>query len=137
MYKIEQKNYGYKLTFEGRIDNDEMSQWVEDSKSKLTSAPSKFSVMVDMRNLKPLLQEAQETMASGQKLYKQAGMERSAVVVNSAVLKMQFNRLAKESGIYQWERYIDASATADWESVATKWLTDAIDPDKAPVGSAS
>jgi hypothetical protein len=84
-----------------------------------------------MRNLKPLPPDAQASMEEGQKLYKQKGMERSVVILNSASLTMQFKRIAKETGIYEWERYVDASKTADWEKVGLDWVKKGVDPDKA------
>ncbi len=45
---------------------------------------------------------------------------------------MQFKRIAKETGIYEWERYINASATPNWEQAGADWLTKAADPDKTP-----
>ena len=55
MYKIESVPLGYKLTFEGFIQKDEMERWVADSKKALVGKSGKFGVFVDMRNLKPLL----------------------------------------------------------------------------------
>lgn len=57
-------------------------------------------------------------------------MQRSAVVLSNAILTLQFKRIAKETGIYEWERYIDASKNPNWEEIATDWLEKAIDPDK-------
>jgi len=130
MYKIEKKDFGYKLTFGGFIKLDEMKQWVDESKKTLESSPSKFGVMVDMRELKPLPKDAQEHMQVGQKSYKDKGMERSVVILNSAVLTVQFKRIAKETGIYDWERYINAAKDSNWEETGIKWLVDALDPDK-------
>lgn len=130
MYKIEKKNYGYKLTFGGTIKADEMMAWVDDSKKKLVMAAKEFGVFVDMRTLKPLATDAQVHMQEGQKLYKKKGMVRSVVIIDSAVTKMQFVRIAKETGIYAWERYIDASSVADWEKVGIDWITKGIDPDR-------
>lgn len=130
MYKIETKSFGVKLTFEGFIDKPEMANWVKESESKAKSLPAKFGVFVDMRNLKPLPPESQAELQKGQKLYKMKGMERSVVIVQNSIVKMQFTRIAKETGIYSWERYIDASQHRDWEEKGIKWLTDAIDPDK-------
>ncbi len=33
-------------------------------------------------------------------------------------------------GIYEFERYIDASSVADWEKVGIDWISNRIDPDK-------
>lgn len=129
MNSIERKGFGYKLTFGENIRAEEMKKWVDDSKTALADAPSEFGVFVDMRTLKPLAADAQEHMQIGQKLYKEKGMVRSVVIVDSAITKMQFVRIAKETGIYQWERYIDASAVADWEKVGLAWIQDGKDPD--------
>lgn len=130
MYKIEKTNFGVKLTFEDFIKRDEMAKWVEESKQILRTVPSKFGVLVDMRNLKPLPQDAQNEMEKGQKLYKEKGMQRSAVVVANTLIALQFKRIAKETGIYEWERYIDASRVQNWEEIAIKWIVKAEDPDK-------
>jgi len=130
MYKIEKKPFGYYLTFSDFIKADEMAQWVEDSKQSLINQHGDFGVFVDMRSLMPLPEAAQNHMVEGQKLYKQKGMQRSVVILNSAITTMQFKRIAKETGIYEWERYIDASTVDNWEAVGIDWLEKAIDPDK-------
>ncbi|HXX62246.1 MAG TPA: hypothetical protein VEO56_00505 [Bacteroidota bacterium] len=130
MYKIEHKPFGFKLQFGGTIGADEMKSWVTDSKKELAGRNGKFGVLVDMINLKPLAPDAQELMVAGQKEYKAKGMERSAVGVANAVIALQFKRLAQESGIYQWERYIDASKSSAWEKIAEAWIVNGIDPDK-------
>ena len=130
MYKIEKKTSGFLLTFGGIIDKAEMEKWVAESETALAGAQPPFGVIVDMRTLKPLAPEVQETMVKGQGLYKQKGMERSAVVLNDTVTTLQFKRLAQQSGIYAFERYIDASKTQDWTKVAVAWVKDGVDPDK-------
>jgi hypothetical protein len=130
MYKIEKKDFGFKLTFGDFMKAEEMTKWLEETKKALLGAPSGFGVFVDMRTLVPLPSDAQGILQEGQKLYKQKGMTRSAVVLNSATITSQFKRLAQESGIYAWERYIDASKKADWETVGITWLKKGTDPDK-------
>ncbi|PIQ23367.1 hypothetical protein COW36_08450 [bacterium (Candidatus Blackallbacteria) CG17_big_fil_post_rev_8_21_14_2_50_48_46] len=109
---------------------DEMKEWVKASQKALEDAPSEFGVFVDMRTLAPLPPDAQEAMQEGQKLFKQKGMVRSVVIVNNAVTKMQFMRIAKETGIYAWERYIDAGTVSDWQAKGEAWLVEAKDPDQ-------
>jgi len=131
MYEIKKTPWGYKLKFEGFIHQEEMANWVKDSETNLSNdLRGSFNVFVDMRQLKPLPDLAQEEMQKGQKLYKGKGMKRSVVVVDSATTKMQFQRIAKQTGIYQWERYVDASSNPDWEKVALDWINQGIDPDK-------
>ncbi len=128
MHKIERKTSGFLLTFGGVISQEEMTQWLQESQKALENEAAGFCVIVDMRTLAPLTPEVQETMVQGQQLYKQGGMTRSAVIVNNAITVTQFKRLAKESGIYQWERYLDGSQ-ADCMNQAVAWGRDGTDPD--------
>lgn len=130
MYKIEKKGYGFKLTFGDSIEMEEMKKWADESKKALIGQSGKFGVLVDMRTLRPLKPEVQAVMIEGQKEYKIKGMERSAVGVANSVIAMQFKRLAQESGIYQWERYVDGSKDANWEKIAESWISTGKDPDK-------
>lgn len=129
MYTIERKPYGFKLTFADLIKPDEMKKWVDESQRAVSMKSGNFGVFVDMRDLKPLPPESKTIMESGQKLYKEGGMERSVVILSNTILTMQFKRIAKESGIYQWERYIDSSKEANWEKIGEDWIFKGIDPD--------
>lgn len=129
MYQIERRPFGFLLTFSGFIPVEEMTAWVAKSRTELAHASKGFGILVDMRSLKPLSPEAKTAMEEGQKLYKAAGMGRSAVILDSSLLTMQFKNIAKDSGIYQWERYLNASAHPDWEQLAIDWIKDGKDPD--------
>ncbi len=130
MYQIEKTDFGVKLTFSGFIQKEEMEKWVKESESTLRSMPGKFSVLIDMRQLKPLPKDAEAEMQKGQKLFKDKGMQRSAVILSSSLTTMQFRRIAKETGIYEWERYFDASTEPNWEAASKDWLARSIDPDR-------
>jgi len=130
MYKILEKNFGYQLTFNGLIQADEMQEWVQESKDILTKrGVGNFGVLIDMRNLSPLSPEAQNHMQDGQKLFKASGMIRSTVILANPIIQMQFKRIAKDTGIYKWERYIDASTEKNWVQVSLDWVKNGIDPD--------
>lgn len=129
MHNIEITNFGFRLTFGGFIELEEMKQWAAESEEALLRMPASFYVFVDMRELKPMAPETQECMRKTQGLYKIKGMKRSVVIVNNFLTQHQFKRIAKESGIYEWERYIDASQTPDWDIVGLSWLLNGIDPD--------
>ncbi len=128
MYNIEKKDYGFKLTFSGTVDASEMANWVKDAEKALVGQNGSFGVFVDMRELNPLTNEAKAEMEKGQKLFKEKGMQRSVVILNSAILTMQFKKIAQETGIYAWERYIDASNTPDWEAKGVAWIKNGIEP---------
>ena len=105
-----------------------MQAWADESKSYLDSQEGKFGVIVDMRKLSPLSADSQKIMAATQALYKAKGMQRSAVILESVITTTQFRRLAKESGIDRWERYINSTATVNWSEVAVKWVRDGEEP---------
>jgi hypothetical protein len=46
----------------------------------------------------------------------------------SAITRIQFMRLARQSGIYKYERYIDASAHKNWLADARNWVRHGITP---------
>lgn len=35
-----------------------------------------------------------------------------------------------QTGIYEWERYIDSSSVSNWEKVGLEWIEMAVDPDE-------
>jgi hypothetical protein len=130
MHNIAKQNYGYQLTFGGNIDLDEIKRWREKSRAALVGAPKTFGVLIDMRSLGPggLRPEAQPVMVDGQEMYRKAGMVRSCVILQSATVTMQFQRLAKESGIDSYERYINAAAHPDWQTKAIAWIENKVEP---------
>ena len=128
MYNIEKLDYGYKLTFAGKLDKDEMAQWLEESEQVLSNQDGNFTVFIDMREMQPASQVIQKFFLRGQTLFRKKGMERSAVILNSPAVKMQFKRIAVQSGIFDGERYIDATTTSDWEEAGLGWVVDAVEP---------
>ena len=129
MFTVKRTEFGYHLTLSGTVNVEDVMKWLEESKQLLSSGPKSFGVFVDMRDIKPLSRLARKQLEEGQLLYKQHGMTRSVVIVSSPIIRRQFEDLAKETGIYEWERYIDASATPNWEQVGMDWLLHAYDPD--------
>jgi hypothetical protein len=129
MYSIDRTPYGYKLKFSGTIDAAEMAKWADEVDRVLASSPDEYGVVVDMVDLVPLKADAQEHMVRGQSIFRDTGRKRSAVMVKDAIVKMQFLRFARQSGIYKEERYIDASRQDDPEAVARAWVVDGVDPD--------
>lgn len=133
MYRVEPTSFGYRITFSGTMTLAEMKEWVQASRKALLAAPKDFGVFVDMRDLAPLAPETTAAMTEGQKLFLTSGMKRSVVIVRSATLAMQFRRLAKQSGIDAFERYINEGDRPDWRQAGEKWLVEAVDPDAVKV----
>ncbi|MBZ5681801.1 MAG: hypothetical protein LAO24_17020 [Acidobacteriia bacterium] len=128
MYKIEKSDLGFHLTFGGTITKGELEEWYKESEQVLATQQVPFGVIIDMRTLAPLPVEAQGIMVRGQSMYRSRGMQRSCVILEDPITTIQFRRLAKQSGIFLYERYIDASAHKDWRQQAEKWVKGAVCP---------
>lgn len=129
MYSIDKTDYGYKIIFSDKVKEEEMNKWFEDAREIInTRTPGEFGVLVDMRNLMPLDENAKGIIINGQKYFFENGMKRSVVILNSSILILQFIKIAKNSGIDKQERYIDASQYHDWEERALKWLKTGQEP---------
>lgn len=128
MYKIEKTNLGFHLTFAGAMTKAEIEKWYAESEEALKGQQGPFGVIIDMRTLALLPVEAQGEMVRGQAMYRSRGMERSCVILDDAITRIQFMRLARKSGIFKYERYIDASAHKNWLAEARDWVSHAVTP---------
>jgi hypothetical protein len=128
MYKVDRTDLGFHLTFAGNMTKAELEKWYAESEKVLTGRHGPFGVVIDMRTLAPLPAEAQGVMVRGQAMYRSRGMQRSCVILDDAITKIQFMRLARQSGIFKYERYIDASMHKDWMQEAWNWVGHAIAP---------
>ncbi len=129
MHRIEETPYGYRVTFEGFLQRDDASTLLDSMRSTVKPRQGGFAVLVDMRTSRAFPAEAQEVVKQAILFCKEAGLERNAVVLNSAIATLQAKRIARETGIERDIRYIDASSEPEWERVAIDWLTDGVDPD--------
>ncbi len=128
MYSIEETGYGYRVTLEGFLQRDEAAALLAEMKRRVRPREGGFALLIDLRGSRAFPAEAQEVLKQVILLCKDAGLERNAVVLNSAIATLQARRLARETGIDKWIRYIDASSEADWETVADQWLDQAVEP---------
>lgn len=129
MYKVERAPYGLRLTLSGVMSSDEIHRWGRDVVEVLHELERPFGVFVDMRQLVPPAPEDQGALKHAQIRARQLGMRRSVVIVDSAETAAEFARIAKQTGIYAYERYIHAVNDPRWEQRGLDWVTDGIDPD--------
>jgi hypothetical protein len=132
MYRTTKESFGFGITFGGALCPDEMKQWRQEAIRALVGAPSSFSVLIDMRNLRleELDPETREEISDGIQLFKRAGMLRSCIILDSVTTTAQYRRRARESRTYFHERYINASVDPMWLKKAIAWLERQIDPDR-------
>jgi hypothetical protein len=131
-YTLDEVPFGFKVTIAGRVTRAEAMKALEESRNALRVCAKPFGVLVDIRTLKPMADDVQAIVDETQRLFRKSGLERSAVVLASAVMTMQFRRIAKDTGVGEHERYVDASKHADWEKIALGWIRDGVDPDRRP-----
>jgi hypothetical protein len=133
MHRIEATQYGYRLVLEGFLQREEVGQLLETMKKTIQPVEKgkSFPLLMDLRNSRAVPADARDLMKEAILFCKQVGMERNAVVLNSAIATLQARRLGKETGIDRWARYIDASSRPDWEKIAIEWLTGVKDPEKS------
>ena len=129
MYRIQTTHYGFRLTFGGLIDAEEMLCWKTDFAAEVEKQTEPYSVFVDMRTLAPLAREGQLIMQDGQRFALERGMQRSVVILNNPATTQQFRRIAGDSGIHRNERYLNAFAELNWEQVGLDWVERAIEPE--------
>ncbi len=130
MYSIELTDYGMKHTFCGVLDAREVKQWYEESKQLLSSVKKQFHMVLDMRELKPLGNKAEEIFYEGTKLISKHGMKRGAVIMENPEVIRQMRQIAKYANVHRQERYIDAVTTRNWEKLSHDWVIEGIDPDR-------
>lgn len=131
MYQVQVTEFGFRFTFEDFIKQEEMQAFYDESlKALKDSGRTAYGVLVDMRNLKPLPPESKAIVEKCQRAFKEGGLVRSALLLSNPITTMQFKRIAKESGVYKWERFVDGSENENPEKIALDWIVNQIDPDK-------
>lgn len=130
MYQIIKQPFGFRIVFSGFIKEEEMQKWYAEAEQILQKQPKNFGVFVDMREMNALPKESVPVMETGQKLFREKGMTRSAVVLSNPIVALQFEQVAKISGIYEWERYIATTKNPDWENASMQWIEKGLDPDQ-------
>lgn len=120
--------YGYKSVFTGYFTPEEAHAWFEDVK-RAVAGKRQFGQLIDVRGQSANPPETNAVIQEAMAYVRQQGMQRSAVVLSSALITMQIKRLAKQTGMDAWERYIDASANPNWERAALAWIEKGVDPD--------
>src|SRR5690348_10433622 len=88
MYTLETAPFGFKVTIAGRVHRDEAMLVLVESRDALKACTRPFGVLVDIRNLQPLADDVQTIIDETQRLFRKGGLERSCVVLASAVMTM-------------------------------------------------
>jgi len=119
--------YGYRSAFTGSVSPEEGAAWFEEVKRAIAGRNS-FGQFIDLRGQRVQNDATAGDIQQAMSYLLASGLKRSSVVLSSAVAKLQIMRLAKETGMYAYERYFDPS-DEQWEAKALAWIVDGTDPD--------
>ena len=122
MFEIESTEYGIDVDLSGSIDRAEVEEFYEELEAEAARQPDGFSIRADHRDLNTLPEGADEMFADLMTMCKDNGLGRSVVVFDSAVNKMQHERLKDEAGLDD-QIIVDASSNDDWRTEVRDWVT--------------
>ncbi len=129
MIIYEKTDYGLYFKFSGIIKLSEITEWKEWIVTTVADLDDGYAVFVDMREIDIMPAECKAEVEAVQKFCVSHNFSRSVIVLNDPMTAMQFKLIAKKTGVYEHERYVDASTCEDWEKKAMDWLLHAVDPD--------
>jgi hypothetical protein len=81
MKHMEKTLYGYKITFDGPVDEATLRDWLEESQAELKHARPGFRVLVDMRRGAPPPDSASPLYDRARTLFRNRGMQSSLVLL--------------------------------------------------------
>ena len=126
MVDLERTPYGYRMTMSGQVSEEDMRAFLPKLRA-MVQGEHPFGLLVDARaqrvqtpEVSALVQECMAWMGAH-------GRQRSAVVLDSAMVQLQSSRRAREHGLDQ-ERILNAAQVPDWEAKALAWLTEGREP---------
>jgi hypothetical protein len=128
-YTLSKTSYGHRTTVSGFYPVDEITAWFAELKV-LIGAPHAFGQLIDLRLMKTYPPESAKVTEESMRWIRAQGMVRSSVVVQSAIAQLQITRLAKQSGMYAYERYFNVDSDPAWERNALNWIERGVDPDE-------
>jgi hypothetical protein len=104
------------FVIDGYIRVDEMLRFVKELKAVMQGfAGRDFKVQADLRTYKPASPEVTEIVREVQEFGVRSGMKRVAELVESQIVALQMNRVARESGMDKiLRRFWDAAAARRW-----------------------
>lgn len=131
MIDIERTSYGFRLTLAGKVTIEQATQMKVEVAALVATFKPPFGIVADTREVIPLAPAVKNLFLEAELIAKEAGLDRSAVVIQSPVVKSQAEQLSFLSQINSTQRIINAFTTVNWEEVALAWVVDGIEPSRA------
>lgn len=135
-YEVKSTDYGLELSILGFISPSEVGTMNQEIERVGSQQSDGFGVIVDMRANRAFSNEVAELMKEQIGLCVKTGMNRAAVVLQSAIMTLQARRLVTETNMEQRIRFIDASSDGDWMATAREWIDKGVEPPARSAGAA-
>lgn len=121
MMLLEKADHGFTCTMTGTVTDLEIDSYLETAKRMLPAGGTAFGLLVDQRDCRLLADSVQVRMGEVIKFFRSRGLERVGIVCPSAVLAMQMNRIATQSGA-SGVQYALNGTDPEWTAKAQAWI---------------
>jgi anti-anti-sigma regulatory factor len=121
MYEISEAPWGIEIDLDGELDAAEMREFYDDLEAATAAQPDGFHIYADHRGMETLPDDAAAQFADLMQMCEENGVDRSVVVLDSAITKMQQDRLKREAGI-DGQKLVSAGRNDNWEAEARAWV---------------
>jgi hypothetical protein len=114
--KLDKMNSVIDFVLDGIIQLDEMKQFAEQLRlATLTLAGTDIKIKADLRRFRPAAPGVADMIREVQEFGLTMGVKRVAEMVDSEVVALQLNRVARESGTHKiLRRFVDAQEAREW-----------------------
>lgn len=127
---VEKTDYGLIIKLHDKMKLEELkevSAKVEPILFEYKAKNKKFSILLDLSEVKIQDPAIMEEMGKGMILAKEAGTQRTAIIFSSSIAKLQVANKAREAGIYNSERYFSVTEE-DYKKNALAWAKNGVEP---------
>lgn len=121
MFDVRKTEYGIRVELSGFPDVEELEDFYDEMKRCVDQQNGRFNIYADHRGVKAMPSGGDEKFAELMEMCEQGGLDRSVVIVDSAIAAMQQRRLRDEVGM-EGQKIVDAENDANWEEEAADWV---------------
>jgi len=119
--------YGYRCEVISPLTAAEARGWFDDIK-RIATKRRTYCQLIDLRKTGTHPSDTSAVIQEIMKWNMANGLQRSAIVLSGAVMKMQIARMTRETAAASYERFFDPSSDPNWERKAMAWLERGVDP---------
>jgi hypothetical protein len=121
--------YGYRSTVVSPLTAAEARTWFDDIR-RIVRTKRTYCQLIDLRSTGTHQSDTSAVIQEIMRWNMANGLQRSAIVLSGAVMKMQVSRMTRTTAAETYERFFDPSSDPNWESKAMAWLERGDDPQR-------